>query len=204
MPDPKIQLHRGTEAARASTLGTPSSGEPIWVTDDKALWVGDGATAGGVPAAKPGSGLQLMATTTQNINALATANLIVWNFQQHSWGSAFTHSTVTNTHLITIAETGLYELSANIALDALLSSAVRYNGILRFIQNGSSGIGPESKCGYIRDATAHDNSSLHISSFVAAFTATDTVHLAIDRETNETDQVDTTARTCTLYIKRIA
>tara|TARA_R110000787_G_scaffold28825_4_gene78506 strand:+ start:744 stop:1358 length:615 start_codon:yes stop_codon:yes gene_type:complete len=204
MPDPKIQIHRGTEAARASTLGTPSAGEPIWVTDDKALWMGDGATAGGVPASKPGSGLQLIATTTQNVNALSAANLLVWNFQQHSWGSAFTHSTATNTHLITIAETGLYELSANIALTAFASSAVRYNGILRFVQNGSTGIGPESRCGYIRDATAHDQSSLHITSFVAAFTAADTVHLAIDRETNEVDQVDTTPRASTLYIKRIA
>jgi len=193
MADPKIQLHRGTEAARAATLGTPLDGEPIWVNDDKALWIGDGTTDGGVPAAKP-----------ENINALATANLLTWNFQQHSWGSAFTHSTVSSTHLITIDETGLYELSANIAIDAFSSSAVRYNGKLRFVQNGSTGVGPESKCGYIREATGHDESSLHISTFLAALTATDTIHLAIDRETTVTAQVDTTARTCTLYIRRIA
>ena len=204
MADPKIQLHRGTEAARAATLGTPLDGEPIWVNDDKALWIGDGATDGGVPAAKPGSGLQLMALAAQNINALATANLLTWNVQQHSWGSAFTHSTTTNTHLITVNETGLYELSANVAIDAFSSSAVRYNGKLRFVQNGSTGVGPESKCGYIREATGHDESSLHISTFLASLTATDTIHLAIDRETTVTAQVDTTARTCTLYIRRIA
>ncbi len=42
----KIQIRRGVEAQRA--LVTPDSGELLFTTDDKQLFVGDGATAGGL------------------------------------------------------------------------------------------------------------------------------------------------------------
>ncbi|WP_212751041.1 hypothetical protein, partial [Pseudoalteromonas ruthenica] len=41
----KIQFRRGADSRR--TTVTPSSGEPIWATDSKKLYIGDGATAGG-------------------------------------------------------------------------------------------------------------------------------------------------------------
>jgi len=41
-----IQLRRGLEADRLSI--TPASGEPIWTTDTKKLYIGDGVTAGGI------------------------------------------------------------------------------------------------------------------------------------------------------------
>src|ERR1700685_3855952 len=42
----KIQIRRGVEAQRA--LVTPDVGEMLFTTDDKQLFVGDGATAGGL------------------------------------------------------------------------------------------------------------------------------------------------------------
>lgn len=42
----KIQIRRGVEAQR--TLITPDSGELLFTTDAKELYVGDGATAGGL------------------------------------------------------------------------------------------------------------------------------------------------------------
>ena len=42
----KIQIRRGVEAQRA--LVTPDAGELLFTTDDKQLFVGDGATAGGL------------------------------------------------------------------------------------------------------------------------------------------------------------
>ena len=42
----KIQLRRGLDAQRA--LITPDVGEPLFTTDNKQLFVGDGATAGGI------------------------------------------------------------------------------------------------------------------------------------------------------------
>lgn len=42
----KFQFNRGLETNRSSE--TPASGEPLWTTDEKRLYVGDGSTAGGV------------------------------------------------------------------------------------------------------------------------------------------------------------
>jgi hypothetical protein len=41
-----LQFRRGTSANRTSI--TPAQGEPIFTTDTKQLYVGDGTTAGGV------------------------------------------------------------------------------------------------------------------------------------------------------------
>lgn len=41
-----IQVRRGGTTNRMGI--TPSAGEPVWDTDEKALYVGDGSTAGGV------------------------------------------------------------------------------------------------------------------------------------------------------------
>jgi len=42
----KIQIRRGLEAQR--TLITPDAGEPIFTTDNKQFFIGDGTTAGGL------------------------------------------------------------------------------------------------------------------------------------------------------------
>jgi len=49
-----LQFRRGTDAQR--TAITPAAGEPIWVTDTQALYVGDGSTAGGVAITGGGGG----------------------------------------------------------------------------------------------------------------------------------------------------
>jgi hypothetical protein len=42
----KIQIRRGVEAQRALII--PDAGEPLFTTDNKQLFIGDGATAGGL------------------------------------------------------------------------------------------------------------------------------------------------------------
>jgi hypothetical protein len=41
-----LQIRRGTDAERLTI--TPAEGEPIWITDTKELFVGDGSTIGGI------------------------------------------------------------------------------------------------------------------------------------------------------------
>ena len=43
-----FKIKRGTDAERQAI--TPEIGEPIWTTDTKKLWIGDGLTAGGIAA----------------------------------------------------------------------------------------------------------------------------------------------------------
>ena len=204
-PDPKILVRRGTDTQRTDgTLGTPQQSELCYTTDTKALFVGDGATSGGRPATTPASVVFLLATTSQNINASATNNLVTWNQHPVYWGVDLTHSTSSNPERITINTTGHYEFSANLALDATSSTPARYNGKLRMMVVGGSDFGPEGKGGYLREADGQDETSLHISTFIYAISAGTTVQLKVDRESSTTDAVDTTARTSSLYIKRIA
>ena len=49
-----LQFKRGVEADRSSE--TPAAGEPLWVTDEKKLYVGDGSTSGGIAVGAGGGG----------------------------------------------------------------------------------------------------------------------------------------------------
>ena len=200
----EIQIKRGTDTARTDgTLGTPAQGEPIYTTDTKALFIGDGSTAGAIPATVPATVLQLTATTSQNINALATDNLMLWDAHNVAWGVDLTHSTTTDKHKITVNTAGVYEMSVNLALEAQASVAQRYNGIMRVRINDTSNIGSEGKGGYIRDGTDQDETSLSITTFIYEFSAADYFWVKVDRESSVTTQVDTTARASIFYIKRI-
>ena len=46
MPVTELWLRRMADAARLGV--TPKSGEPVWTTDTKLLYVGDGSTVGGI------------------------------------------------------------------------------------------------------------------------------------------------------------
>lgn len=48
----KFQIKRGLETNRSGQ--TPASGEPLWTTDGKKLYVGDGSTAGGIAVSPSG------------------------------------------------------------------------------------------------------------------------------------------------------
>ncbi len=46
----EIYFRRGPEARRVEEL--PSAGEPLWTTDTKVLYIGDGVTPGGIAVSK--------------------------------------------------------------------------------------------------------------------------------------------------------
>jgi hypothetical protein len=51
----KIYLRRGTSSQIAEII--PESGEPVWATDDKQLFIGDGTTSGGIFVGGSGIGV---------------------------------------------------------------------------------------------------------------------------------------------------
>jgi hypothetical protein len=64
-----LQFRRGTNANRTSI--TPAQGEPLFTTDTKALYIGDGTTAGGV-AVGGGGGGGTLTLDTQDFTASGT------------------------------------------------------------------------------------------------------------------------------------
>tara|TARA_Y100000310_G_scaffold268644_1_gene281340 strand:- start:1331 stop:1960 length:630 start_codon:yes stop_codon:yes gene_type:complete len=207
---PEITFKRGTDTARTDgTLGVPAQGEPIYSTSTKALFVGDGGTDGGIPATVPATLLVAYNSVSQDVNALATDNLLLWDTNSLTWGVDITHDVATNTHKFIVNTTGVYELSASLALSAQASAAARYNGIMRFKMTSgtfpysSQEIGSEGKGGYIRDATGQDETSLHITPFAYLFTANDFFFVKVDRESTPTTAVDSTPNASLVYIKRL-
>ena len=182
-------------------------------TDDKVLWVGDGSTSGGTPACKPAALLTLYASSSQDINALATDNLMLWTTNTTTIGVAQTgllavadiiHNTSTDTHKVIIRAPGIYEMAASIAVDATASTPTRWNGKARIVVNATTSIGPSGQGGYLREASGQDETSLHIPSFAYAFSADDYIYLKVDREATTSAAVDTVAYASTLYIKRLS
>ena len=70
-----IKLRRMTDAARLA-LGAVTQGEPIWTTDTKKLYIGDGITEGGEAVDKAGGAtvtVENALTSTSTTNALSAA-----------------------------------------------------------------------------------------------------------------------------------
>ena len=207
----EILVQRGTDLARRDgPLGTPLQGEPIYCTDSKVLWLGDGATVGGIPASKPAALVTMYASTTQDINSSAT-ELVEWNLHQTPISIAqtgtvtdLTHSNSTNKHLVTVNTSGIYELACAIAVDATASTPTRWNAKLRFVLNGSTLIGNAGQGGYLREASGQDETGLSIVPFTYAFSATDYFWVQCERESTTTAAVDTIPYASTCMIKRLA
>ena len=214
----EVVIKRGLDVDRRDgTLGTPAEGELIYATDRKVLWVGDGATGGGVPACKPAAMVTMYANSTQDINALAADNLMLWDIHTSTVGVAqsggaavcdILHSNSTDKHKITINTAGIYAISCTIAVDATSSTPTRWNGIMRGVMRRSGDadteIGPQGKGGYLREASGQDETSLTIPQFSYTFLAGDIFFIKVDREASTTQAVDTTALGSTLFIQRLA
>jgi hypothetical protein len=210
-----IKIKRGTDADRRSE--SVAQGEPLYTTDDKTLWIGDGSTTGGLPACKPPVCATFYNTAEQDVNSAATDNKIEFNLASPSIGvlnatsgttEDLRHSNSTNKERFTIVTAGTYLISCSVALDATASAATRYNGKLRIIINDDSGsgteIGPSGQGGYLREASGQDETSLHVQLFAYTFAADDYFWAKVDREATVSTQVDTIARASTLFIMRVA
>lgn len=73
-----LRLRRGTEAERQ--LITPDAGELIYVTDTKAVWVGDGATLGGVAVTTAGNSFSGLVEVKDDTTPQLGGNLDLNNF----------------------------------------------------------------------------------------------------------------------------
>jgi hypothetical protein len=103
-----IKFKRGLESARSGV--TPAAGEPLWTTDDKKLYIGDGSTAGGIPvggggvstgstapSSTPSQVGELYVDTTSGIAYIATGTSSSADWDQITVAQAYTRTTYTAT-----------------------------------------------------------------------------------------------------------
>ena len=106
-----LQIRRGTDAERLGSF-TPVEGELIYTTDTKKLYVGDGATVGGVAIDTVGGGggggaSTLNDLTDVNAGGAANGNILAYDTSATAWVLAPNLSDQVNTLLNTgLAETG--------------------------------------------------------------------------------------------------
>ena len=114
-----LQIRRGTDAERLGSF-TPAEGELIYTTDTKKLYVGDGATVGGVAIDTVGSGgggaSVLGDLSDVVIGALNAGDVLKWN------GAHWTGDTVGGV-------ASLDDLSDVIIENAIPGSILQYDGV---------------------------------------------------------------------------
>ena len=105
-----LQIRRGTDAERLGSF-TPAEGELIYTTDTKKLYVGDGATVGGVAidtVSGGGSGASTLNDLTDvNAGGAANGNILAYDTSATAWALAPNIIDQVNTLLTTsLAEAG--------------------------------------------------------------------------------------------------
>ncbi len=78
-----LRLRRGTNAERG--LITPKAGELIYTTDTKALYIGDGTTAGGVIVQGAAGAVTLNDLTDVNIGSLTNGQVLAYQSSSSKW-----------------------------------------------------------------------------------------------------------------------
>jgi hypothetical protein len=79
----KVQFRRGTDAERGTVV--LDSGEPGWTTDTKELYVGDGATYGGILVTGGAGGGAGTLCALSDVNCAGTVNGKVLTYQNGTW-----------------------------------------------------------------------------------------------------------------------
>jgi len=79
-----LRLRRGTNAERQ--LITPAQGELIYTTDTKALYIGDGTTAGGIIVQGAGGGASSLNDLTDvNVGSVADGQVLTYSTSSSKW-----------------------------------------------------------------------------------------------------------------------
>ena len=99
-----IQLRRDTRSNFSSEV--LASGYPVWATDEKKLYIGDGSTAGGILQTGTGHGTGVV--TAHSDVSSAGSGQIITGTERTNFGTAYSHSQITtgNPHNLDAADVG--------------------------------------------------------------------------------------------------
>jgi len=171
--------------ARFENLGAapvcdgPATGRIYFNTVESAPFVCNGTSWEqlGTISSQPLASARLRDTSTTNINALATDNIVPWDTQDFI-DPVFVHDTVTNNSRVQVDADGKYLVSGAISI---FSTGARYNGIVKFRVNGVTALPMTFQPGYIRAASGNNETSLTFST-ILELSAGDYFEVLVDRE----------------------
>jgi hypothetical protein len=93
-----LLLRRGTESSLTNII--PQMGEPIWTTDTKKLWVGDGTTYGGIQVSGVGS---ISTATTSTVGGIKVGDNLTIDGTGRLSASATSNQNLNTTSSVTFA-----------------------------------------------------------------------------------------------------
>jgi len=139
----------------APTCDGAAAGRVYFDTTSSSAFVCDGTTwidLGGQSAASATQDLataRYRDTSTTNLNATATDNIVPWNTEDFE-NPKFTHDEVTNNSQIQVTDSGKYLVSGSVNVINTSTNNFRYNGRLKFRINGITTLPQTFQPGYIR------------------------------------------------------
>ncbi len=120
-------------------------------------------------------------TSTTDLNASTTDNLVPWDTEDLEDATTFAHDTVTNNSRVEVLADGKYFVSGTINVQNSTTSVFRYNGRVKFRVNGVTVLPMRFQPGYIRQDTGQTETSL-VFTTVLDLNANDYFEILVDRE----------------------
>lgn len=159
---------------------------------------------GAVVVSQHRSRIAQLSSDAQDINASASNNLVNWDISDIVDTEYYTHSTSTNPSRVTVLHNGRYEVNVILSYNTNIANenAVRYNGKVKLRVNGSTVKPYRGKSGYVRGATGHNESSLHLY-MVLSLNANDYVEILVDRESSAVGEANLNSNQSILTIKSL-
>ncbi len=112
--------------------------------------------------------------------------------------STFTHSTTTNSHQITVGQSGDYFLAFN---DAVSGATTRTNNRITVTVNGATTTGAQTKSNYIRNQNGHSDASSNLVFLLEGVTAGQIISVQSQQEATAGQVSSTTPGTLLLWKK---
>ena len=119
-----LQIRRGTEAERTSGSFIPLLGEPIFTTDEKKLYIGDGSTVGGVSVGT-GQDLGALSDVELESDVVRVITSVAASGNEVTFTTVEPHGFSTGDSL-TINVTGKTELNGNIVISAISATTFTF------------------------------------------------------------------------------
>ncbi len=169
----------------APTCDGAASGRMYHNTVDTFTYVCDGSGWVQIDANTATLGDMLAAryrdTSTTDLNAAATDNIVPWDTEDFEDAAAFTHDTVINNSRVQVLADGKYHVSGAVSVENAVTNNFRYNGRVKFRVNGVTVLPMRFQPGYIRMTSGQTETSL-VFSTVLDLNANDYFEVLVDRE----------------------
>ena len=196
-----FQIRRGT-TAQIIALTTGENGEPLWSTDDNALYIVQGATPYYIGGAQRWEFAQIVTGTNSSVNGSHSETTIQWDTASGSNLNSDSDIFTLAADGITVATTGYYRVTASLQLTCSTSFSADIAVPYGYITLDGTKQAVKSASTYMRTATgANTDGFLTVTQYVS-IVSTDTEIGLVTKAMADTPTVAATAGEGVLIVEK--